>query len=264
MTFVQYANNATRKRKATDMLGSFAKGLAVIEAFSSERQRLSITDVAAATGLDRATARRCLLTLAELGYADFDSKYFRLTPRILRLGTACLATMALPHIVQPFLDQLSSEIGQSTSVSILDDWEIVYVARAAERRLMSIRLMPGSRLPAICTSMGRVMLATLPGAQIEDILSRHPPVKRTPFSITNTAELMRILAEAKQYGFTINNQELEVGLRSIGVPIYDSHGHVVAALNTGVAAVHEDAIELRDLYLPKLLAVQSALRPLLV
>ena len=122
-------------RKQTDMLGSFAKGLSVIEAFSADRPRLSIAEAAAVTGLDRAAARRCLLTLVELGYADFDGKHFSLTPRILRLGTSCLATMPLPRIVQPMLDKLSDEIGQSTSVSILDNWEIVYVARAAQQRL---------------------------------------------------------------------------------------------------------------------------------
>lgn len=122
--------NLRMDRKATDYLGSLAKGLSVIEAFSAERPRLSIAEVSAATGYDRATARRCLLTLAELGYAGYDGKFFRLTPRILRLGTACLAAMPLPNLIQPWLDRLSTDIGQSTSVSILDDWEIVYVARA--------------------------------------------------------------------------------------------------------------------------------------
>jgi IclR family transcriptional regulator, pca regulon regulatory protein len=264
MRFVQYANDDSSKRKATDLLGGFAKGLAVIETFSAERQRLSIAEAAAETGMDRATVRRCLLTLAELGYANYDGKYFSLTPRILRLGTACLATMPLPNIVQPYLDRLSQDIGQSTSVSILDDWEIVYVARASQQRLMSISLMPGSRLPAYCTSMGRVMLAALPESQAKDILKRRPPVKRTPFSLTSTAEIMHTLTKVKKDGFAINNQEIEVGLRSIAVPILDSRGRLAGALNTGVAAVHDDASELRDLYLRKLLAVQAALKPLLV
>jgi len=157
-------------RNPTDMLGSFAKGLSVIEAFTAEKPRLTISDAAAVTGLNRAAARRCLLTLTELGYADFDGKNFSLTPRILRLGTSCLATMPLPRIVQPLLDKLSTEIGQSTSVSILDHGEIVYVARAAQQRLMSINLMAGSRLPASCTSMGRVLLADLSDAEIRKIL----------------------------------------------------------------------------------------------
>ncbi|MFN3321700.1 MAG: helix-turn-helix domain-containing protein, partial [Allorhizobium sp.] len=144
-----------------DMMGGLAKGLRIVEAFTADYPRLSISEAAEIAGLDRATARRCLLTLAELGYAAYDGKFFTVTPRVLRLGTGCLATMPLPKIVQPLLDQLSDEIGQSTSVSILDSHEMVYVARAAHKKVMSIALMPGSRLPAYCTSMGRVLLAGL-------------------------------------------------------------------------------------------------------
>ena len=133
---------------ARDMMGGLAKGLAVIETFTAERPRQSIAEVSATSGLDRATARRCLLTLAELGYADYDGKFFTLTPRVLRLGTACLATMPLPRLVQPTLDRLSDTLNESASVSILDGAEIVYVARAARQRVMSIGLGPGSRLPA--------------------------------------------------------------------------------------------------------------------
>lgn len=250
--------------KPTDFLGSLAKGLAVIETFSTDRPRLSISEVAAETGFDRATARRCLLTLSELGYADYDGKFFRLTPRVLRLGTACLVTMALPNIVQPWLDTLSNDIGQSTSVSILDDWEIVYVARAAQQRLMSISLMPGSRLPASCTSMGRVLLAHQPEAQVRALLKKHPPTKFTARTITDSSELIAIMTRIRADGFAIIDQEIEMGLRSIAVPLFDSRGNVVAALNTGVAAVHDDASELKTLYLDKLLEVQRSIRPLLV
>jgi IclR family transcriptional regulator, pca regulon regulatory protein len=251
-------------RKQTDMLGSFAKGLAVIEAFTAERTRLSITDAAQVTGFDRALARRCLLTLQELGYADFDGKYFSLTPRVLRLGTSCLAAMPLPRIVQPLLDKLSADIGQSTSVSILDDWEIVYVARAAQQRLMSINLMPGSRLPAYCASMGRVLLASLEDQEIRRLLKMHQPVRRTARSITDPEKILRHIARIRKDGFAIVDQEIEVGLRSIAAPLYDSQGRVVAAINVGVAAVHDDPIELRDLYFEKLKGVQENLKNLLV
>jgi IclR family transcriptional regulator, pca regulon regulatory protein len=250
-------------RKQTDMLGSFAKGLSVIEAFSVERPRLSIAEAATETGLDRAAARRCLLTLAELGYADFDGKHFSLTPRILRLGTSCLATMPLPRIVQPLLDKLSDEIGQSTSVSILDTWEIVYVARAAQQRLMSINLMAGSRLPAACSSMGRVLLASLPDADVRKLLKEYPLKKRTPKSVVSAEKLMQSIRRARVDGFAIVDQEIEIGLRSIAVPLLDSRGRTVAALNVGVAAVHDTADELELLYLDKLRTVQTSLRPLL-
>jgi IclR family transcriptional regulator, pca regulon regulatory protein len=249
--------------KQTDMLGSFAKGLSVIEAFSADRPKLSIAEVSVITGLDRAASRRCLLTLSELGYADFDGKNFSLTPRILRLGTACLATMPLPRIVQPLLDKLSTEIGQSTSVSILDGAEIVYVARAAQQRLMSINLMPGSRLEAHCSSMGRVLLASLPEADVRKLLRDKPPFKRTPNSVTSIKKIMDLVQRASKDGFAIVDQELEIGLRSIAVPLYDSRGRTVAALNVGVAAVQDSADELQHLYLEKLLGVQQILRPLL-
>jgi IclR family transcriptional regulator, pca regulon regulatory protein len=250
--------------KPTDFMGGLAKGLAVIEAFSRERDRLAIAEVAQRTGLDRATARRCLLTLAELGYANYDGKYFELTPRVLRLSAACLTTMPLPRIVQPMLDKLSAEIGQSTSVSVLDDADIVYVARSAQQRVMSINLMPGSRLPAYCSSMGRILLAGLPEAVLRKMLFDAPLLRRTPKCLTDPDKIMKLIARAKKDGFIIVDQEIELGLRSIAVPIFDSRGRTIAALNVGVAAVHDDPKQLFDLYFEKLSSVQQALKPLLV
>jgi IclR family transcriptional regulator, pca regulon regulatory protein len=250
-------------RKQTDVLGSFAKGLSVIEAFSAEQPKLSIAEAAAATGLDRAAARRCLLTLVELGYADFDGKNFSLTPRILRLGTSCLATMPLPRIVQPILDKLSSEIGQSTSVSILDNWEIVYVARAAQQRLMSINLMPGSRLPASCSSMGRVLLAGMNDEGVRKLLKDNPPRKRTTKTVTSMEKIVQLVRQARRDGYAIVDQEIEVGLRSIAIPLIDLHDRTIAALNVGVAAVQDSPDALKHLYLEKLQGVQATLRSLL-
>ncbi|MDF3854223.1 IclR family transcriptional regulator C-terminal domain-containing protein [Paracoccus sp. P2] len=247
----------------TDFIASLAKGLGVIEAFRAERPRLSIAEVAEATGLDRATARRCLLTLHELGYADYDGKFFTLTPRILRLGMGALAAMPLAQLVQPWLDQLSEQIGQSTSVSILDDTEIVYLARAAQRRVMSIGLMPGSRLPAHCTSMGRVLLAALPEPEARAIVERSDLTPRTRHSLTAPNEIMARIARARDDGHAVIDQEVELGLRSLAVPLLNAHGRVVAALNTGVAAVQSSAEELVALYLPALLRVQEGLRRVL-
>jgi IclR family transcriptional regulator, pca regulon regulatory protein len=251
------------QRKQTDLLGSFAKGLAVIEAFTTEEPKLSIVDVSSKTGFDRALARRCLLTLAEHGYADFDGKYFTLTPRVLRLGTSCLAAMPLPRIIQPLLEKLSADIQQSTSASILDGWEIVYVARASQQRLMSINLMAGSRLQASCTSMGRVLLAALPDADVAAILKLHPPKKFTPRTMIDPERLMKVFNRVRKDGFAIADQELETGLRSIAVPLFDARNKVVAALNVGVAATSDDANTLRTLYLDKLLGVQQTLKRLL-
>lgn len=244
-------------------MGGLAKGLSVIETFTAERPRQSISEVSAACGLDRATARRCLLTLAHLGYADYDGKFFTLTPRVLRLGTACLATMPLPQLVQPLLDRLSEQLGESSSVSILDGSDIVYVARAAQRKVMSIGLMPGSRLPAYCTSMGRVLLAALPEAAAGEILSQASLPARTSRTLTDPKAVAAELARIRLQGHAIADQEVEMGLRSIAVPLYNSRGQIVAAMNVGVAASRAEAEEMARLYLPAMIEVQAELRRLL-
>ena len=246
-----------------DTMGGLAKGLLAIESFTADRPRQTISEVSAASGLDRATARRCLLTLAHLGYADYDGKYFTLTPRILRLGTACLATMPLPQMVQPLLDRLSDELGESSSVSILDGAEIVYVARAAQRKVMSIALMPGSRLPAFCTSMGRVMLAALPDDQARAAMGPGPLDARTRFTLTDPVVLLDRLQMVREQGYALIDQEVELGLRSIAVPILNARARTVAALNVGVPATQERVEELATLYLPSMLRVQDELRAVL-
>lgn len=245
-----------------DTMAGLTKGLLVIETFTADRSRQSISDVAKASGLDRATARRCLLTLSHHGYADYDGKYFTLTPRILRLGTACLATMPLPQLVQPLLDGISERLGESSSVCILDGPEIVYVARAAQRKVMSIALMPGSRLPAFCTSMGRVLLAALPVEQASRILTTTPLFSRTRYTKTDVDRILEELELVKRQGFALIDQEVEIGLRSIAVPVFNAREVVVAALNVGVPATQEIS-DLVSLYLSPLLQLQSELRGVL-
>lgn len=246
-----------------DTMTGLAKGLAVIESFRPDRPRQSISDVAAATGLDRATARRCLLTLAHHGYADWDGKFFTLTPRILRLGTACLAAMPLPQIVQPALDALSEEIGESTSVSILDGTDIVYVARAARQKIMSIALMPGSRLPAYCTSMGRILLAALPETEMRARLGPGPLPARTPHTLTNPETIAARISHARSTGHALIDQEVELGLRSLAIPLLNARGKVVAAVNVGTAATAEPVTALADRCLAPLTAMRDGLRGLL-
>lgn len=246
-----------------DTMGGLAKGLAAIEAFTAERPRQSISDVAKASSLDRATARRCLLTLAHLGYADYDGKFFTLKPRVLRLGTACLATMPLPQLVQPLLDRSSNRLGESLSVSILDGSEIVYIARAAQKKVMSIALMPGSRLPAYCTSMGRVLLAALPENDIADLLNVTARPKRTPHTLTDQDAILEELAKVRGAGFALIDQEVELGLRSIAAPLVNIRGAVVASVNVGVAATQVAVKDLVPLYLETLLDVQAELRSIL-
>lgn len=249
--------------KPTDFVASLAKGLRVIECFGTNRQRLSVSEAAGAAGLDRASARRILLTLHAEGYAEYDGKYFTLTPRILRLGVSALASLPLPQIVQPWLDQLSDKMGQSCSVSILDGTEIVYLARAAQKRVMSIGLMPGSRLPAHCTSMGRVLLAALPESQAARTVEMSDLTPRTPLSLTAPEEILERIAEVRRSGYALIDQEVELGLRSIAVPLYNVSGSTVAALNIGMAATQESIEVLPDRYLPALLRTQAGLRRVL-
>ena len=249
--------------RETDFIGGLGKGLRVIEAFGEDSPRLSIAEVSKRTGLDRAAARRCLLTLTQLRYADYDGKFFTLTPRILRLGHAYLSATPLPNIVQPFLDRLSDEVGQSASASVLDGTEIVYIARASQRRIMSINLTTGSRLPAYCASMGRVLLSALPEQEASEILARSDLRAFTPFTKTQPAELMAELRRVRVDGFAVIDQELELGLCSIAVPLTNNRGSVVASLNIGAPAARIAASELAERFLQPLQDVASTLKPML-
>lgn len=248
--------------KDTDFVGGFAKGLAVIAAFSEAGQRLSIAEGSRLTGFDRATVRRLLLTLAELGYASYDGKFFALTPKILRLGHAYFAGTSLPALIQPHLDLLSERTGQSSSASVLDGTDIVYVARAAQRRIMSINLMPGSRLPAWCSSMGRVLLAALPEEEARAILEASDIGARTPKTRTGLSELVEELGRVRQQDHALIDEELELGLQSIAVPIRNVRGTVVAAINIGAPTAQTVTTSLVA-HLPMMREVQRALQPLL-
>ena len=246
--------------RETDFVSGFARGLRVIEAFEETRQRLSIAEAAKLTGLDRATVRRSLLTLAELGYADYDGKFFALTPKILRLGHAYLSATPLPALIQPHLDQLSEKAGQSASASVLDGTEIVYIARASQRRVMSINLTPGSRLPAYCASMGRVLLASLSESEARAILEKTELKQNTPTTRTDPEELIAEFRRVRAQGYAIIDQELEIGLCSIAVPIENDRGQTVAAINIGAPAAHVPAWAMAERYLPLLQETRKALR----
>ncbi|MFK3964548.1 IclR family transcriptional regulator [Ensifer adhaerens] len=246
--------------RETDFVSGFARGLAVIEAFDETRPKLSIAEASKITGLDRATVRRSLLTLSELGYADYDGKFFALTPKILRLGHAYLSATPLPTIIQPYLDQLSDRAGQSASASVLDGTEIVYIARASQKRVMSINLTTGSRLPAYCASMGRVWLAALPEHEAREILSRSNLKTNTPYTKTDPEDLIAEFRRVRDQGYALIDQELELGLCSIAVPLENDRGRIVAALNIGAPAAHVAAAEMVERYLPLLKETQAALR----
>ena len=243
---------------------SLARGLQVIRAFSEYRRHLTIAQVSQATGMSRAAARRCLYTLNKLGYVAEDERRFSLRPQVLALGHGYLASTPLAVIAQPYLDRVSSTLRESCSIAILDGEDIVYICRSAETRIMSISLIVGTRLPAYCTSMGQVLLAQLPPTALEDYLARVKLVERTGQTITSVSKLRKVLAQTREAGFAMIDQELEVGLRSIAVPIRDLRGTVIAAINVGAHAARVTLDEMRSKFLPALQACSSELGRLLV
>jgi IclR family pca regulon transcriptional regulator len=246
-----------------DHMAALEKGLAVIECFDAAHDRLTIADVARATELSRAAARRCLLTLTKTGYANFDGKFFRLTPRVLRLGYAWLASTALPQLVQPFLEKLSEETHESSSACLLDGHEIVYIARSAQRRIMSVGLSVGSRLPAFCSSMGRVLLAARDPAEAQALIGAGKPRAHTPRTVTEPERLMSILAEVRAQGYCVVDQELELGLISLAMPLLNGRGEVVAAFNISGQVQRSSAADMTARFLPQMRAMQTMLRPLI-
>ncbi|MDQ0469908.1 IclR family transcriptional regulator domain-containing protein [Labrys wisconsinensis] len=242
-----------------DMMGGFAKGLSVLGAFGQGHERLTIAAAARLAGLDRATTRRCLITLQRLGFATFDGKCYALTARVLTLGHAYLASTPLPEQLQPFLDRLAGTIQESCSCSILDGTHIVYIARAAQRRVMSISLGVGSRLPAYCSSMGRVLLAAMTDEEALALIDRSDLQALTARTLTKREDLATEIARVRREGYCIVDEELEIGLRSLAVPIRSRSGRVVAALNTGVQTSRVGLDRLRAEFLPNLLEVQAQL-----
>jgi IclR family transcriptional regulator, pca regulon regulatory protein len=210
---------------------SFARGLAVIRTFNAQRPEQTLTDVAAAAGLTRAGARRILLTLQTLGYVEAEGRLFRLTPRILDLGFAYLTSMPFWNLAEPIMEDLSSQVHESCSAAVLDRTEIVYVLRVPTHKIMTINLSIGSRLPAYCTSMGRVLLAALSDEELDATLDATQIVAHTPRTVTDKDELKKSIAQVRAQGWAIVDQELEAGLISMSAPIRNRQGRVIAALN---------------------------------
>lgn len=236
-----------------NFMTSLARGLAVIQAFSQQRRLMSISQISQKTGIPRAAVRRCLYTLAKLGFvAAEDGRNFALRPRILSLGHAYLASTPLAKAAQPVLRHVSNALNESSSIAILDGDEILYIARASTSRIMTIDLDIGSRLPASCTSMGRVLLSHLPADELDAYLARVKLVQYTPHTLITADALAAELAKVRAEGCAIIDQELEIGLRSIAVPIVSQDGRVVAAINVGVQAARVPVAELESRVLPVL------------
>lgn len=245
-------------------LQSLERGIAVIQVFSRDHPSLTLSEVARLTGVTRATARRILLTLEDLGHVRSDGRRFSLTPRVLSLGWAYLSSLNLWEIAQPLMEELVEETGESCSAATLDLPDIVYVARVPTRRIMTIALGVGTRLPAYATSMGRVLLAALPEDELDGFLAAGTFEALTEHTVTEPARLRQIIGEVRAEGHALVDEELEIGLRSIAVPLTGADGRTMAALNVSAAAPRVDLDELRERLLPALRstgeAISAALR----
>jgi IclR family pca regulon transcriptional regulator len=236
---------------------SLERGLAVIRAFDARHPELTLSEVARICDLTRAAARRFLLTLADLGYVRTDGRMFSLTPRVLELGYAFLSSLTLPEVAEPHLERLVAEVHESSSVSVLDGDDIVYVARVPTSRIMTVAINVGTRFPAYATSMGRVLLAGLPTEAADAYLERVRISRLTNRTVPTAAALCAELALVRGQGYSIVDQELEVGLRSIAAPIHDRAGAVVGAVNVSVHASRATVEAMRKKLLPPLLAAAS-------
>lgn len=243
-----------------NFMTSVARGLAVIQAFSQARRELTVSQISGATGFSRAAVRRCLYTLVRLSFAGTDdNRHYFLRPRILTLGHSYISSMPLAAAAQPILDHVSRVLGESCSIATLDGTEIVYIARANVTRIMSIDLGVGSRLPAFCTTMGRVLLAYLPPNEMDETLSRAQFRQFTERTVVSLEKLQQLLRLVRRNGYSIVDQELEHGLRAVAVPICNPVGRVVAGLNVGVHAQRVSIQELQTRFLDHLRAAAAEL-----
>lgn len=242
-----------------DFVQSLERGLAVIRAFDDEHRQLRLSEVAERTGLTRAAARRFLLTLVELGYASFDDGHFSLRPRVLELGGAYLSGLTLADVARPHMGRLVHDLRESSSLSVLDGTDVVYVVRMPTRRIMTINLAVGTRLPAYATSMGRVLLAQLPPGELEERLARIELRRLTERTVRSKRALRREIALAAERGFATVDQELEEGLRSAAVPLRDTDGTAIA-LNISVHASRASMEELREHFVPRVIEAAAAIQ----
>ncbi|WP_248964006.1 IclR family transcriptional regulator domain-containing protein [Sphaerisporangium perillae] len=249
--------DAARHSRNTDFVQSLARGLAVIKAFDADNPRMTLSQVARAANLAPAAARRSLLTLAQLGYVAYQDGRYSLRPRVLGLGYRYLSRLSVRDVAEPHLEQLAAEVHESSSLSVLDGDDIVYVVRVSVSRIMTIGIGMGTRLPAHLTSMGRVLLANLPSDARERHLERVSLTQRTSKTIRTAGDLRAELERVRNQGWSIVDQELEEGLRAVAVPVRSGAGVVFAALNVSTHASRTSIDDIRRSLLPPLLAAAA-------
>lgn len=243
-----------------NFMTSLARGLAVINAFQERKRHLTIAQISHRTEIPRAAVRRCLYSLMKLGYVTTDGRTYSLLPKVLTLGHAYLSSTPLAVSAQPFLDRLSEQLHEACNLATLEGEQVLYIARSAiPQRLISVDLSVGSRLPAYCTSMGRILLAALDDDQLQDYLAHAELQAKTSRTLHTPEALWECLQRVRHQGWCIVDQELEQGLRSLAVPVYDSAGHVLAAMNVSTHAGRVPVSELEKRYLPLMLSASREL-----
>jgi IclR family pca regulon transcriptional regulator len=243
--------------RGPDFVQSLERGLAVIRAFDREHPELTLSEVATATGVTRAAARRFLLTLVELGYVRGDGRFFSLTPRVLELGYAYLSSLSLPEVAEPHLEDLVAKVNESSSVSVLDGGDVVYIARVPTSRIMTVAISVGTRFPAYATSMGRVLLAGLADDDLEAYLAKVQLDRLTARTVASVPALRGELTRVRAQGWAIVDQELEEGLRAVAAPIRERTGRTIAAINISAHASRTPVESVRRSLLPHLLAAAA-------
>jgi IclR family transcriptional regulator, pca regulon regulatory protein len=247
-----------------EFLEALARGLRVIEAFGRDRRQLTLSDAAKAVDLPRASVRRTLSTLVQLGYAETDGRLFRLTPRILSLASSYLQANPLTEILQPALERTSAAINEACSCAVLDGDEVVMIAHASPNRLVAVSAQIGLRLSAVSSSLGRVLLAALDDSALDRYLARIKPAKLTPTTVTDRNEIRRAIVKTRTDGYSLVDQEVEIGFRSISVPLRRLDGKVIAALNIGAYSERCPLDSMRKIFLPKLTETAASLQRQLI
>jgi IclR family pca regulon transcriptional regulator len=245
--------------RTVETVQSLERGLAVIRAFDAEHPQMSLSDVARATGLTRAAARRFLHTLVGLGYMRTDGRLFALRPRVLELGYAYLSSLSLPEVALPHLEELVAQVHESSSISVLDADEVIYVARVPTKRIMTVAISVGTRFPAHATSMGRVLLAARSDEWLAGYLASARLRPLTARTVTDPDRLLAELRTVRVQGWSLVDQELEEGLRSVAVPLVDGSGQVIAAVNISAQAQRWTPESITSELLPPLLKAAAAI-----
>ncbi len=235
-----------------DYVSSLARGLEVLRAFNRTGRKMTLSQVASETGNTRAGARRILLTLVHEGYAVADGKLFDLTPQVLELGYSVLSSKGVWDIARPFIDHLSEDVRESVSAAVLDKFDVVYVSGAQYHRVISVGISVGARYPAHCTANGRVLLASQPIETWPEMLRKIELTKKTEKTVTGKGKFRKVLEQVREQGWSLVDQELEIGLMSIAVPVRTSSGLLFGAINVGVPTLRMTPKEMVEIVLPKL------------